>query len=73
VGRAGLLKGAPAITRVWKKQSRTLQNGATYHFDLPLRNEPFRVELSVDPTFVPATYGLSDIRTLGVQASFIVR
>lgn len=73
VGRAGSLNGAPAITRIWTKQRRTLQNGATYHFVLPLRNEPFRIELSVDPTFVPATYGLSDTRTLGVQASFIVR
>jgi hypothetical protein len=56
--------------RVWERQSWTLRNGASHHFDLPVRHEPFQVRLSVAPPFVPSQYGYADSRTLGVQATF---
>jgi hypothetical protein len=39
-------------------------------FVLPTPRPPFRVEISVSPTFSPHDYGESDMRQLGVQASF---
>ena len=54
----------------WDTQRWTLENGTRHRFRLPLRRGPFRVDLTVDPTFVPSQYGLPDTRTLGVQASF---
>ena len=54
----------------WETQRWTLQNGKRHLFTLPLRPGPFRVSLTVDPTFVPTQYGLTDTRTLGVQVSF---
>jgi hypothetical protein len=54
----------------WETQRWTLQNGKRHLFTLPLRPGPFRVSLTVDPTFVPSRYGIPDTRTLGVQVSF---
>ncbi len=61
----GLRSGGAWATSHW-----TLGNGKRHLFILPLRPGPFRVRLSVDPTFVPSQYGYSDVRTVGVQASF---
>jgi hypothetical protein len=54
----------------WETERWTLQNGKRHLFALPLKPGPYRVRLSVDPTFVPTQYGQTDTRTLGVQASF---
>ena len=64
VGRLG--RAGPT----WARQSWTVGNGTTHHFRLPLRNAPFRLRMSVSPTFVPTQYGSTDTRTLGVQVSF---
>ena len=70
VGRISEANGVPTVGRVWVRKTWVLRNGTTHHFDFALRPGPFQVQLSVSPTFSPATYGLSDTRTLGVQASF---
>jgi hypothetical protein len=57
--------GSTTETKHW-----TLQNGTRHLFALRLPRGPFRVQLAVDPTFVPSQYGLTDTRTLGVQTSF---
>jgi hypothetical protein len=63
VGSAGL--GKTYATQRW-----TLQNGTRHVFELPVRRGPFEIRISVSPTFVPSQYGLTDMRTLGVQVSF---
>jgi hypothetical protein len=57
--------GSATQTEHW-----TLKNGTRHLFALRLPPGPFRVQLAVDPTFVPSQYGLTDTRTLGVHASF---
>jgi hypothetical protein len=37
---------------------------------LPTPKPPFRIEVSVDPTFSPAAFGLADSRQLGVQFDY---
>ncbi|HEY6836879.1 MAG TPA: hypothetical protein VI142_10585 [Gaiellaceae bacterium] len=59
--------------RVWQQQSWTLRNGATHHFDLPVRHAPFQVRLAVTPPFVPSQFGYADTRTLGVHATIGLR
>jgi len=62
---AALRGGSAPETERW-----TLQNGRRHVFALRLPPGPFRVQLAVDPTFVPSQYGLADTRSLGVQVSF---
>jgi len=54
----------------WETQRWTLRNGKRHLFALHLKPGPYRVRLSVDPTFVPSQFGQADPRTLGVQVSF---
>jgi hypothetical protein len=70
LGRVSETNGVATVGRVWARKTWVLRNGTGHHFEFMLRPGPFQVQLSVSPTFVPATYGLSDTRTLGVQASF---
>jgi hypothetical protein len=57
--------GRPTATREW-----TVHSGQTRTFDLPVPRAPFRVEVSVAPTFSPAQFGQTDTRQLGVQLAF---
>jgi hypothetical protein len=68
--RVTAVVGSAGLGKTWAKQRWTLKNGTRHVFELPLKRGPFEIQLSVSPTFVPATYGLSDTRTLGVQVSF---
>jgi hypothetical protein len=52
----------PAASRTW-----TVRSGRARSFILPTPKSPFRVEINVDPTFSPATYGHADGRQLGAQ------
>jgi hypothetical protein len=70
VGSMRAVKGTPRLIEVWARERWTVRNGTRHLFTLPLRRGPFLVRLTVDPTFVPTQYGLSDTRTLGVQVSF---
>jgi hypothetical protein len=54
--------GEPASSRTW-----TVQSGRARSFILPTPRSPFRVEINIDPTFSPATYGQADGRQLGAQ------
>ena len=54
--------GEPAALRTW-----TVRSGRARDFILPTPNSPFRVEINIDPTFSPATYGQADTRQLGAQ------
>jgi 4-amino-4-deoxy-L-arabinose transferase-like glycosyltransferase len=54
--------GEPAVTRRW-----TIQSGATRQFVLPTPRVPYRLEIHVDPTFSPSSFGGADGRQLGAQ------
>jgi hypothetical protein len=54
--------GEPAASRTW-----TVRSGKARTFLLPTPKSPFRLEISIDPTFSPATYGQADGRQLGAQ------
>lgn len=70
IGRLRTVNGAPAIGRVWTTKSWIVRNDSSHQFVLPVRREPFQLQLTVTPSFVPSDYGYDDGRTLGVQASF---
>jgi hypothetical protein len=44
--------------------------GAERTFRLATPAPPFRVEVTVDPTFSPAEFSVPDSRQLGAQVSF---
>jgi hypothetical protein len=62
--------GTPQINEVTTK--REWRPGSTKGklFVVPTPSGPFRIEIHVEPTFSPASYGLPDARQLGVKASF---
>jgi hypothetical protein len=70
LGSVSDANGLPAVGQVWGRKTWVVGNGTRHQLDFALRPGPFQVQLSVSPTFVPATYGLSDVRSLGVQPSF---
>lgn len=68
--RVTAVVGTAGLGKTYGTQRWTLQNGTRHVFELPLRAGPFEIQLSVSPTFVPTQYGLTDMRTLGVQVTF---
>jgi len=59
---------------IWSKQGARVRAGQTVRISLPIRKAPFRVRLSVSPTFSPSQFGpYPDTRQLGAQARFVVR
>jgi Dolichyl-phosphate-mannose-protein mannosyltransferase len=69
VGPVGLKGGQAQILRVTAKRDWVAHSGTSRTFTLPTPPPPFRLEIRVDPTFSPSTFGLGDTRQLGVQAS----
>jgi hypothetical protein len=68
-----LVKGSdrqPGLGRVTAVRRWTVRAGARKRFVIPTPRPPFRVEVSVAPTFSPADYGESDRRSLGAQVGF---
>jgi hypothetical protein len=63
--------GRPRLGRVIARRTWIIHGGASRVFVFPPPRGPYRVELHVDPTFVPADYGYADSRPLG--ALFNVR
>lgn len=59
----------PKIDEVFGNASWTAKPGEERTFRFPVVT-PFRVEVTVDPTFRPADHGGSDLRSLGAQAAF---
>jgi hypothetical protein len=64
--------GPAGSSTVWERSSVTVPGSAARRVRLPVRHAPFRVTLSVTPTFSPSQFGAPDTRTLGVKASFAV-
>jgi hypothetical protein len=56
--------GEPATSRTW-----TVRSGQAKSFIFRTPATAFRVELRVEPTFSPASYGVADPRQLGAQVS----
>jgi hypothetical protein len=67
VGRLGDVDGAPGISEVTASRTWTVRSGAVRNFTLPTPRFPYRLEIRVEPTFSPATYGHGDTRDLGAQ------
>jgi hypothetical protein len=57
--------GEPAATSTW-----TVRSGSARTFVLPTPRSPYRLEVHIEPTFSPATYGQPDGRQLGAQVYF---
>ena len=59
----------PRIGEVFATREWTVHSGEQRLFRVPV-TAPFRVEVTVSPTFAPSQFGLSDNRQLGVQVAF---
>jgi hypothetical protein len=64
----GVALGRVTATRTWVAHS-----GRARAFVLRTPPPPFRVEISVSPTFSPSQFGSPDTRQLGVQVAFALR
>ena len=69
-----LVKGAdrqPHLGRLTARRRWVVHSGTHRRFFIPAPRAPFRVEVTVSPTFSPADYpGSSDRRQLGAQVGF---
>jgi hypothetical protein len=59
----------PRIGKVTATREWTVHSGRSRLFKFPV-TAPFRVEVTVDPTFSPYEFGIGDNRQLGVQVAF---
>jgi hypothetical protein len=59
-GQPGI--GKPATSKTW-----TVRSGKAENFVFRTPDIPYRLELKVEPTFSPASYGAADARQLGAQ------
>ena len=63
----------PAIGRVTTTERWTIESAGFRRFYLPTPRPPFRVEVRITPTFVPAEIdpeGTSESREFGAQIAF---
>ena len=67
VGPLAKVNGQPGIGRVTSSRTWTVRPGPPEASPSRRRRSPYRLEIHVDPTFSPATYGQPDIRQLGAQ------
>ena len=70
IGPSTVVDGAAAIERTTATRGLTLHKLQTKTVTLPAPRAPFRVEVTVDPTFSPSQFGLPDARQLGAQVTF---
>jgi hypothetical protein len=61
----------PALGRALAVRHWLALAGKQRTFVISTPRPPFRVQITVSPTFSPHDYGASDMRQLGVQASFL--
>jgi hypothetical protein len=73
VGRLRSSNGAAQPGRVWTQRQVTLRGDATQTLSLPLRPEPFVVQLSISPTFPGTLLNPADTRRLGVVPTFALQ
>ena len=59
--------GVPGIGRVTASRSWTIRSARARSFRLATPSTPYRLEVYVEPTFSPASYGQPDPRQLGAQ------
>jgi hypothetical protein len=59
----------PRIGKLTATREWTVNSGQQKLFEIPV-TAPFRVEVTVDPTFSPYEFGVGDNRQLGVQIGF---
>ena len=52
------------------RRSLVIHSGQEQHVDIPVPPPPFRIVVSVSPTFSPADFGSADTRQLGAQLRF---
>jgi hypothetical protein len=72
-GRVHIRVGRPGgagLDGVTAERRWVIHSGRERSFMLPTPRPPFQVEVTVDPTFSPATFGFGDPRQLGAQVSF---
>jgi hypothetical protein len=67
--RIGPVEGS-GIARPTTSRSFVIHSSQSRIVTLPTPKPPFRIEVSVNPTFSPADFGLSDSRRLGVQFDY---
>ena len=72
VGSLKLVGGVPAIGKTLATRTWTERDGTERKIRLPAPRRPFRVEVSVGPTFSPAQFGSTDTRQLGARVTFQV-
>lgn len=71
VGRPVLnANGQLRIRRILARRTWVIHRRQAKTFTVPVPKPPYRVDVNVRPTFVPAKYGLGDPRELGAQISF---
>jgi hypothetical protein len=73
VGPLKVVNGLQTMGKVTARQVRTIHNGAETSFRLPVPRRPFRVDVSVAPTFAPSEFGSADTRQLGSRVTFRLR
>jgi hypothetical protein len=67
IGPIGDLNGAPTIAHVTARRKWTIQTGMSRRFELPTPSSGFRLQIHVEPTFSPASFGGGDTRHLGAR------
>jgi hypothetical protein len=69
IGPLADVGGQPGIGRVLASRTWTARSGMAQEFTLPTPRTPYRLEMSVTPTFSPVDYGIPDPRQLGAQVA----
>jgi hypothetical protein len=70
IGPLVVQDGTATIAKVTAERTATIHARQSRTVTLPTPPPPFRVEVSISPTFSPAQFGLGDTRQLGAQVSF---
>jgi hypothetical protein len=70
IGPLGLKAEQPVLAKVTDGRTQRITSGKRLRFVLRTPPPPFRVEVSVTPTFSPEDYGYTDQRDLGAQVRF---
>jgi hypothetical protein len=70
VGPIAVKNGATTIKEVTATKSWTIHAGGSRTLSLPTPRAPFRLEITISPTFSPSQFGQGDPRQLGAQLQF---
>jgi hypothetical protein len=70
VGPLKLVKGVQGIGKTTASRVGRIRAGAVERFRIAVPRRPFRVAVTVAPTFSPANFGSADTRQLGARVNF---